>query len=159
MGTPWAPRSRATTSPARAPAFRSRRESSATTTSTIWRWSTAITSTGSRPTEAPSAWSSSTTRSSNHFDQTDAIGLFQDFGVEADRLIKDNLLAGGGYTIYGGDNRRFGVTHDIQIVGNRISRVFFPSGGHFGPLASFDHQGVGNLWADNVWDEDGSPIP
>ncbi len=95
----------------------------------------------------------------NHFDQTDAIGLFQDFGVEADRLIKDNLLAGGGYTIYGGDNRRFGVTHDIQIVGNRISRVFFPSGGHFGPLASFDHQGVGNLWADNVWDEDGSPIP
>lgn len=94
----------------------------------------------------------------NHFDQTDAIGLFQDFGVEADRLITGNLLAGGGYTIYGGDNRRFGLTHDIKIVGNRISRVYFPAGGFYGPSASFDDQGVGNVWAGNVWDEDASPV-
>jgi hypothetical protein len=94
----------------------------------------------------------------NPFNQTDAIGLFQDFGVEADRLITDNLLAGGGYTIYGGDNQRFGVTHDIKIIGNRISRVYFPTGGSFGPEASFDSQGVGNVWSGNIWDEDASPV-
>jgi hypothetical protein len=94
----------------------------------------------------------------NHFEQTDAIGLFQDFGVEADRLITGNLLAGGGYTIYGGDNRRFGLTHDIKIVGNRISRVYFPAGGFYGPVAYFDSQGVGNVLAGNIWDEDASPV-
>ncbi len=94
----------------------------------------------------------------NPFDQTDAIGLFQDFGVEADRLITGNLLAGGGYTIYAGDNRRFGVTHDIKIIGNRISKLYFPTGGSYGPLSAFDPQGAGNEWARNVWDEDGSPV-
>jgi hypothetical protein len=94
----------------------------------------------------------------NQFEQTDAIGLFQDFGIEADRLITGNLLAGGGYTIYGGDNRRFGVTHDIQIVGNRFSKVYFATGGSFGPLASFDSQGAGNILSGNIWDEDASAV-
>ncbi len=93
----------------------------------------------------------------NHFGQTDAIGLFQDFGVEANRLITGNLLAGGGYTIYGGDGS-FGRTHDIRIVGNRISRLYFPSGGSYGPVAHFDDSGDGNTWTGNVWDEDGSPV-
>ena len=94
----------------------------------------------------------------NQFDQTDAVGLFQDFGIEADRLITGNLLAGGGYTVYGGDNQRFGVTHDIAITGNRFSKVYFPAGGSFGPLASFDERGTGNVWSGNIWDEDGSPV-
>lgn len=94
----------------------------------------------------------------NPFDQTDAIGLFQDFGVEADRMITRNLLAGGGYTIYAGDDRRFGVTYEIKIIGNRISKLYFPTGGAFGPLATFDPQGAGNEWAQNIWDEDGSPV-
>jgi Right handed beta helix region len=93
----------------------------------------------------------------NSFDQTDAIGLFQDFGLEANRLITGNLLAGGGYTIYGGGGS-FGRTHDIRIVGNRISRLYFPSGGSYGPLAYFDDLGDGNTWSGNVWDEDGSPV-
>ncbi len=95
----------------------------------------------------------------NPHNQTDAIGLFQDFGVEADRLITGNLLAGGGYTIYAGDNRRFGVTHDIQVTDNRISRLYYPTGGYYGPVADFDSQGVGNTWSGNIWDDDLSPIP
>ena len=94
----------------------------------------------------------------NWFDQTDAIGLFQDFGVEADRLITGNLLAGGGYTIYGGDNQRFGRTHDIRIIGNRFSRTYFEQGGLHGPSTSFDPSGKGNVWADNVWDDDGTSV-
>ena len=93
----------------------------------------------------------------NQFDQTDAIALFQDFGVEANRLITRNLLAGGGYAIYGGDGQ-FGATYNIQIIGNRISRMYFPLGGSYGPVAYFDNQGTDNLWSGNVWDEDDSPI-
>ncbi|HSN11120.1 MAG TPA: hypothetical protein VLS51_03290 [Propionibacteriaceae bacterium] len=94
----------------------------------------------------------------NRFSQTDAIGLFQDFGVEADRLISDNLVAGGGWTVYAGDNKRFGPTHDITVVGNRFSKIYFPNGGSYGPGASFDVQGVGNSWSGNFWDEDLSPV-
>ncbi len=93
----------------------------------------------------------------NRFDQTDAIGLFQDFGVEANRRVADNLLAGGGYTVYGGGGNH-GVAHDITIVGNRFSRLYFPAGGSYGPVADFDADGPGNLWADNIWDDDGSPV-
>lgn len=94
----------------------------------------------------------------NQFDQTDAIGLFQDDGVEANRLITDNLLAGGGYTIYGGDNRRFGTTSNIVITGNRFSDLYFPKGGSEGPLAYFDAAGQGNEWSGNYWDRDGSAV-
>jgi len=94
----------------------------------------------------------------NKFNQTDAISLFQDFGVEGNRLITGNLVAGGGYTIYGGDGS-FGKTFNIQITNNRFSKVYFPSGGSYGPSAHFDSQGDGNIWSGNVWDEDLSPVP
>ena len=32
--------------------------------------------------------------------QTDAVGLFEDYGVQQNRRITDNLLAGGSYAIY-----------------------------------------------------------
>jgi hypothetical protein len=95
----------------------------------------------------------------NRFDQTDAIGLFQDFGVEANRLITGNLLAGGGYTIYGGANERFGKTYNIKVTNNRFSTIYYPNGGSLGPVAYFDSKGVGNAWTGNTWDEDGSPVP
>jgi Domain of unknown function (DUF4082) len=93
----------------------------------------------------------------NKFNQTDAISLFQDFGVEGNRLITGNLVAGGGYTIYGGDGS-FGKTFNIQITNNRFSRIYYPNGGSYGPLAHFDNQGADNLWSGNYWDEDESPI-
>jgi hypothetical protein len=94
----------------------------------------------------------------NQLGQTDAISLFQDFGVEANRLITDNLVAGGGYTIYGGDNQRFGVTSNIKITNNRFSTVFYPNGGSYGPIAAFDAGGSGNLLSGNYWDSNLSPV-
>ncbi len=44
----------------------------------------------------------------NKYGQTDAISLFEDFGVEANVLITGNLMAGGGYTVYGGRIRAAG---------------------------------------------------
>lgn len=89
----------------------------------------------------------------NQYDQTDAISLFQDFGIEANRTITDNLVAGGGYTIYGGDNERYGKTYNIVITNNRFSKKFFPNSGYYGPLAAFDSSGSGNVYSGNYWDE------
>ena len=92
----------------------------------------------------------------NQFYQTDAVSLFQDFGQEGNRTINDNLLAGGGYTIYAGGFGNW-PTFNIKITDNRISRKFFPNGGSYGPLAKWE-SGPGNVWSGNVWDETGETI-
>src|SRR5262249_41322313 len=65
--------------------------------------------------------------------QTDAISLFEDFGVEANKLIKDNLIAGGGYSIYGGAKSGGPQSDNIRIIGNRFSRRSYSNGGPLGP--------------------------
>ena len=86
-----------------------------------------------------------------NLDQTDAISLFEDFGVEANKLIKDNLVAGGGYSIYAGEKSGGPQSYNIRIVGNRFSRKYYTNGGQFGPAAYFDG-GRGNVWSGNIWD-------
>lgn len=93
----------------------------------------------------------------NQLGQTDAIGLFQDFGVEANRVIDNNLVAGGGYSIYGGQNPGAPATSNIKITNNRIARIFFPNGGGFGWLTAWNPTGVGNELSGNVWDDTGAP--
>ena len=76
----------------------------------------------------------------NKFIQTDAIGLFQDFCIVSNVTINDNFLAGGGYTIYGGNGSN-GQTSNIVVTNNTISTMYFPNGGHCGPVAYFDDRG------------------
>jgi hypothetical protein len=92
----------------------------------------------------------------NPHDQTDAVSLFQDFGGQANREIVGNLLAGGGYTIYGGDGAQ--GTTGIVVRDNRIARLYFPRGGHFGPATDWS-PGPGNVWSGNVWDDTGRAVP
>jgi hypothetical protein len=94
----------------------------------------------------------------NKFNQTDAIGLFQDFGTVANVTINNNYLAGGGYTIYGGDGN-MGRSYNIKITNNQISTMYFPNGGQWGPVAYFDDQGPGNTWTGNTWASSGKTIP
>ena len=94
----------------------------------------------------------------NKFDQTDAIGLFQDFGVVANVTINHNFLAGGGYAIYAGDGN-FGQSSNIKITNNQISKMYFPNGGQWGPVAYFDNQGPGNTWTNNTWANSTHIIP
>lgn len=94
----------------------------------------------------------------NEYGQTDAVSLFQDFGVEANRLIENNLLAGGGYTIYAGAGSK-GATSNIVVRDNRVSTMYFPNGGQYGPATAFEKQGSGNVWSGNIWDETGAVIP
>ena len=93
----------------------------------------------------------------NKFGQTDAISLFQDFGVEANRLVTGNLMAGGGYTIYGGMGSK-GKSYNIKITNNRFSNIYFPNGGSYGPHAAYDSSGRGNEFSGNTWDHNGQPV-
>jgi hypothetical protein len=93
---------------------------------------------------------------SNQISQTDAVSLFQDFGSQHDVTVDNNLLAGGGYTIYGGQGAT--QTYNIVVTNNRISRKIFPNGGYWGPVAYFEKSGPGNVWNNNVWDDNGEAI-
>ena len=78
----------------------------------------------------------------NSHDQTDAISLFQDFGNQANRTIDDNLVAGGGYSVYGGGGCADVVQHpDRQqpILPACTTRTAASSG----PVAAFQTGGHG----------------
>jgi hypothetical protein len=94
----------------------------------------------------------------NQIAQTDAVSLFEDFGAQHDRVIDNNLLAGGGYTIYGGANAGGQATRNIKITNNRISRVYYPNGGFYGPATAFDPNRSGNIWFGNIWDDTGHVV-
>jgi hypothetical protein len=91
--------------------------------------------------------------------QTDAISLFEDVGVEANKIIDNNLVAGGGYSIYGGQNTGGPQAFNIQITNNRFSRVYFTNGGYYGCATAYDAQAPGNVWSGNIWDDTGRAVP
>jgi hypothetical protein len=93
----------------------------------------------------------------NQFDQTGVVAFYQDFGVQANNLVTDNLVAGGGYCFYGGKGEH-GPTRDIRFIGNRLSSRFSPNCGHFGVIASFALSDPGNRFEGNYWDETGREV-
>ncbi|ETK34338.1 right-handed parallel beta-helix repeat-containing protein [Microbispora sp. ATCC PTA-5024] len=92
----------------------------------------------------------------NTLDQTGAISLFQDFGVVHDVTVQDNLLAGGGWSLYAGAGVK-GTSSNVKVIGNVFSRKVWPKGGQAGPVAYWDAHGPGNVWQGNKWD-DGRPV-
>src|SRR5580693_8541704 len=93
----------------------------------------------------------------NNYIQTDAIGLFQDFSDVSNVTINDILLAGGGYTIYGGTGSH-GPTSGIVITNNTISTMYYPHGGYYGPATAYNPAGTGNQWSGNAY-TNGKTIP
>jgi len=87
--------------------------------------------------------------------QTDAINLDANTpgpsAPVANKTIKNNLLAGGSYTIYAGAASG-SPTSNIVITGNRFAQNYFAKSGQYGPVAYFDPKGTGNTWTGNVWD-------
>jgi hypothetical protein len=94
----------------------------------------------------------------NNFDQTDAISLFEDFGTEANRLIENNLIAGGDYALYAGANTGGPTPYNIVVTNNRFARIFYSASGYYGPVAAYDPSGPGNVWSGNVWDDTNQPV-
>lgn len=90
--------------------------------------------------------------------QTAAIILSDDSpsGVENNRVINHNLLAGGGYTFYGAGKSSTPSTN-ITFTNNDFSRLYFPQAGYYGPVAYWT-VGNGNVWSGNIWDDTGASV-
>jgi hypothetical protein len=97
----------------------------------------------------------------NSLGQTDAISIDATAGgvAVANKTIENNFLAGGGYSIYGGDGPSTNPTSNIVITGNRFGQLYFAKGGQFGAVAYYNHAGTGNTWSGNIWDTTGQTIP
>ncbi len=88
----------------------------------------------------------------NQQGQTAVVFASVDFGNQTTLTITNNLMAGGGYTIYGGGSGSGGkVVGPVTITGNRFSREFYPNGGSYG-VAAYMNEAV-TSWSGNVWDE------
>ncbi len=88
----------------------------------------------------------------NNLGQTDDISLDASKSGQdvANKIVVGNLLAGGGYSIYGG-NDHSDPTSNIVIEDNEFGQLYYPKGGQFGPDVHFDPTGAGNVWSGNVW--------
>jgi hypothetical protein len=88
----------------------------------------------------------------NPHSQTAVIFASVDFGNQTTLTIADNLLAGGGYVIYGGGSGSGGkVLGPVSVTDNRFSREFYPDGGSYG-IAAYMNEAV-TQWSGNYWDE------
>jgi hypothetical protein len=76
----------------------------------------------------------------------------------ANKIVENNLLAGGSYAIYGGTGRNARIWN-IVIKNNWFSRAYYPKSGLYGPVAYFDARGRGNVWTGNRWQATGRAIP
>ena len=90
--------------------------------------------------------------------QTAIVFASVDFGDQTTLTITNNLMAGGGYMIYGGGSGSGGkVVGPVTITGNRFSRKYYPEGGYYG-VASYLEDSV-TSWSGNVWDETLKSVP
>ncbi|HUC58428.1 MAG TPA: hypothetical protein VMA95_13575, partial [Streptosporangiaceae bacterium] len=87
--------------------------------------------------------------------------LFEDFSGQANRTITNNLLAGGGYSIYAGatNEATYGVPTNIVVTGNKFATQYYANAGQYGPAAYYDAAGTGNTWSGNTWDGTGATVP
>lgn len=95
-------------------------------------------------------------RIANRHPQTSAVTI-----LGKDVSIRDNWLAGGGWTLYGGAAGNGNGGHDapgVRVIGNVFARSFFPRSGSFGPVAYWSRDAsAGNQWSGNTYD-DGAPV-
>jgi hypothetical protein len=94
----------------------------------------------------------------NNLGQTDDISLdAANSGQDvANKIVVDNMLVGGGYSIYGGGARN-GHTSNIIIENNEFGQLYYQRGGKYGPVVYFNPTGKGNVWSGNAWS--GTSLP
>jgi hypothetical protein len=70
------------------------------------------------------------------------------FGMQSNRTIENNLLAGGNFVIYAGQASPPGTNNVIR--GNVFSTRYWPNSGVYGPVrdATSDNVFAGNTWSD-----------
>jgi hypothetical protein len=81
--------------------------------------------------------------------------LFATDGPYANVTVARNVLAGGSRALVGGQAPG---SHDIRVLDNKFSRMYYPTCGSDGPVSAFDAAEPGNQWSGNVWADTGLPI-
>jgi hypothetical protein len=83
--------------------------------------------------------------------QTSAILMSTNTAPIGNVVIDNNLMSGGGYTVYCGTDEG-GVASNTTYTNNVISREFFAKGGRWGPTTWCDRvvTSQGNIWDGNV---------
>ena len=84
--------------------------------------------------------------------QTSAILMSTNTSPIGNVTVEDNLMAGGGYTLYcdAGANL-FGTN---KFTSNRFAKTYFPRSGYWGPTTGCEPYPTSG----NVWDVDESPV-
>jgi hypothetical protein len=90
----------------------------------------------------------------NNCEETSAILMSTNTSPIANVSITNNLLAGGGYTLY--CNADGGDVPNETVTGNRFSKVFHPQVGFWGPITGCSRA---NVYSGNVYDETGRNLP
>jgi hypothetical protein len=90
----------------------------------------------------------------NNCGETSAILMSTNTAPISNVTIDNNLVAGGGWTIYCGTDSG-GVASNETFTNNRFAKTYFASGGGYGPSA-----GCASVMANtnNVWDDTGALI-
>jgi hypothetical protein len=86
--------------------------------------------------------------------------IFGDFSANSNYLFDSNLFianpSGLGYCLYAGfdPGKPFGASAtEIEIVNNIFERGANDKCGTYGAVTSFDANGQGNVWKNNIWDD------
>lgn len=87
----------------------------------------------------------------NPSSQTAAIYIGADFSPSANVTSNDNLLAGGGYTVYGGAGNvgPHSNPSGIKFTNNIFSKIYYPDFGYWGPVAYYSSTAPGDAWTGN----------
>ncbi len=95
----------------------------------------------------------------NSLGQTDAISLNTTAGGQvANKTVTGNLIAGGGYAIYGGASLG-NANSNIDITNNDFGQLYYPRSGQYGAVAYFNSSASGSSWSGNTWDSTGATVP
>jgi hypothetical protein len=111
----------------------------------------------------------------NPHGQTADVFTKADFGDVDTVTVTNNLMAGGGYLMYGGVGTDGSVVGPVTVTGNRFARCltspvpdrggghyctagadahgYWPEGGHYGIAGAFNASAT--TWKDNYWDDTG----
>jgi hypothetical protein len=90
----------------------------------------------------------------NPCDETSDILMSSNTAHISHATIDNNLLAGGGYSLYCAAGDPSSVDN-IVATNNRIAKSFYPTGGHFGPTAYCENA---TIYSGNVWDDTGASL-
>jgi hypothetical protein len=89
------------------------------------------------------------------FSQTAAVFLSSDFAPLGNVYVTNNLLAGGGYALYGdATNIGSGIASET-VTGNHFSRLYYSNCGYWGTDA---YMPSAYTWSGNVWDDTGVSV-